>query len=64
MHSTLTRLEEKGFLTSYLGEPTRERGGRSKRYFQITASGITALNHVKELRDELWSGAKINLSLK
>lgn len=64
MHSTLTRLEEKGFITSYLGEPTKERGGRRKRHFELTASGITALQEMKSLRDELWSGAKINLSIK
>jgi len=63
MHSTLTRLEEKGFITSYLGEPTNERGGRRKRYFELTANAIAALNEMKSLRDELWSNAKINLSL-
>jgi PadR family transcriptional regulator PadR len=62
MHSTLTRLEEKGFLTSYMGEPTKERGGRRKRFFQLTASGITALSDMKSLRDELWSGANFKLS--
>jgi PadR family transcriptional regulator PadR len=64
MHSTLTRLEEKGYITSYLGEPTNERGGRRKRYFELTSNAITALNDMKSLRDELWSGSKINLSLK
>jgi PadR family transcriptional regulator PadR len=43
LHSTLTRLEEKGYLTSALGEPTNERGGRRKRYFELTASGISGL---------------------
>lgn len=64
MHSTLTRLEEKGYITSYQGEPTNERGGRRKRYFELTNSGIAALNEMKSLRDELWSTAKINLSLR
>ncbi len=62
MHSTLTRLEEKGFITSYLGEPTNERGGRRKRYFELTSSAISALNDMKSLRDELWANTKINLS--
>lgn len=64
LHSTLTRLEEKGFIRSFLGEPTNERGGRRKRHFELTHSGIGALNDIKALRDELWSNAKINLSLK
>lgn len=62
MHSTLTRLEEKGFITSYLGEPTNERGGRRKRYFELTSNAITALNDMKSLRDELWANTKINLA--
>lgn len=64
MHSTLTRLEEKGFITSYLGEPTKERGGRRKRYFELTSAAITALNDMKSLRDELWKNTKISLSLR
>ncbi|MFY0688302.1 MAG: helix-turn-helix transcriptional regulator [Cyclobacteriaceae bacterium] len=63
MHSTLTRLEEKGFITSYLGEPTNERGGRRKRLFELTSNAITALNDMKSLRDELWANTKVNLSL-
>lgn len=64
LHSTLTRLEEKGYITSYLGEPTSERGGRRKRYFELTDSAVAELNNMKSLRDELWAGAKVNLSLK
>lgn len=62
LHSTLTRLEEKGFLTSYLGEPTAKRGGRRKRYFEITQSAKEALSSMKSLRDELWANSKIQLS--
>ena len=64
LHSTLTRLEEKGFITSYLGEPSATRGGRRKRYFELTNEAITALNNMKNLRDDLWSTAKVNLSLR
>jgi PadR family transcriptional regulator PadR len=62
MHSTLTRLEEKGFITSYHGEPTNERGGRRKRFFELTSNAITVLNDMKSLRDELWANTKINLA--
>lgn len=64
LHSTLARLEDKEFLTSRLGEPTATRGGRRKRYFELTATAISALNQMKSLRDELWSNSKINLQLK
>ena len=64
LHSTLTRLEEKGFITSYLGEPSAKRGGRRKRYFELTQQAVVALNDMKSLRDELWATSKVNLSLK
>lgn len=64
MHSTLTRLEEKEFITSYQGEPTKERGGRRKRYFELTNAAVTALGEMKSLRDDLWANADLKLSAK
>ncbi len=55
VHSVLTRLEEKGFLTSRMSEPTQERGGRRKRIFLLTASGKRALEEVNELRTSLFN---------
>jgi DNA-binding PadR family transcriptional regulator len=43
VHVTLDRLTEKGFLTSEMGEPTPERGGRRKRYYTVTGKGEKAL---------------------
>jgi PadR family transcriptional regulator PadR len=43
VYTTLSRLEEKGFVKSKVGEATPERGGRAKKYFQITAPGNRAL---------------------
>ena len=63
LHSTITRLEEKGYLRSWLGKPTQERGGRSKRHFEITPQGKAALHEIKSLRDELWKMSKATLSL-
>ncbi len=40
---TLQRLEDKGLLSSRLGDPTPERGGRAKRYYRLTAVGERAL---------------------
>jgi len=39
LYTTLDRLEVKGFVKTWMGEPTRERGGRSKRLVQLTAAG-------------------------
>ena len=63
LHSTITRLEEKGYLKSWMGEPTQERGGRRKRYYEVTHEGKVALHHMKELRDDLWKVSKAQLSL-
>ncbi len=63
LHSTITRLEEKGFLKSWMGEPTQERGGRRKRYFELTQTGKVALNEIKSLRDELWKLSKASLNV-
>lgn len=63
LHSTISRLEEKGFLKSWLGDPTQERGGRRKRFFEVTHDGKVALHDVKSLRDELWRASQINLNI-
>src|SRR6187401_2288435 len=59
LHSTITRLEEKGLIKSWLGDPTQERGGRRKRYFQLTNLGKVSLREMKALRDELWDLSKV-----
>jgi DNA-binding PadR family transcriptional regulator len=43
VYITLDRLEEKGLLSSTLGEGTTARGMRPRRYFQLTATGVTTL---------------------
>ncbi|MGE0589701.1 MAG: PadR family transcriptional regulator [Cyclobacteriaceae bacterium] len=63
LHSTITRLEEKGLIRSWLGQPTEERGGRRKRYFEVTQTGKVGLHQMKKLRDDLWSVSGINLEL-
>ncbi|MFD2933668.1 PadR family transcriptional regulator [Spirosoma flavum] len=54
VHTTLQRLEEKGFLSSKMGGATAERGGRRKRFFIVTAAGRKALLEVKQVREQLW----------
>ena len=55
VHSALHRLEEKGMITSKMGDPTPERGGRRKRIFTITAYGGQTLTEMKSLRAHLWN---------
>lgn len=54
VHNALYRLEEKGFVSSFLGGATSERGGRRKRLFRITAAGHEAISEAKRLRNKLW----------
>ena len=43
VYTTLDRLEHKGLVRSWMGEPTAERGGRRRKYFAIEAAGAHAL---------------------
>lgn len=63
LHSTITRLEEKGFIASRLGGATKERGGRKKRFFSLTTEGKMGLVKIKHLRDELWESPNAKLTL-
>ena len=63
LHSALNRLEKKGFINSHIGGATKVRGGRRKRFYQITAYGRKALDLSYELRSALYhSLPKLNLS--
>jgi len=55
VHAVLNRLERKGFIASKLGESTSERGGKRKRFYQLTTSGKSALMMAKEQREKLWA---------
>jgi len=54
VHVTLYRLEEKGYVKSRVGGATKLRGGRRKRIFSITTSGVSILKSMKEDRTHLW----------
>ena len=54
IHAVLQRLEEKGFITGTFGEITPERGGKRKKYFEITQSGARLLAYNMEMKNQLW----------
>lgn len=54
VHVTLYRLEDKGFVKSHMGGATQERGGRRKRYFELTSAGLSVLQNLQEQRMKLW----------
>ncbi len=55
IHSSLYRLEDKGFLESEVGGATNKRGGKSKRLFKVTAYGYRSLKEAKDTRQSFWS---------
>src|SRR5687768_17035279 len=55
VHAALQRLEDKGLVSSQMGEATSERGGRRKRIFTVTAAGSRVLHKVRDVRNSLWS---------
>ncbi len=56
VYAALERLEKKGFVASRMGEPTPERGGRAKRYFRVTASGLREVRDTHRALLKLWDG--------
>jgi DNA-binding PadR family transcriptional regulator len=56
VYAALERLEDKGFVTSELGEPTPERGGRAKRYFHVSARGLKEVRETQRSLVKLWHG--------
>lgn len=55
VHAALNRLEKKDLVRSDLGEATKIRGGKRKRYFTITATGVKTLAEAKQQREALWN---------
>jgi DNA-binding PadR family transcriptional regulator len=53
VYSSLERLERKGFVSSRVGDPTPERGGRAKRYYSITGAGARALQESERVLTSL-----------
>jgi DNA-binding PadR family transcriptional regulator len=63
VYATLDRLEDKGLVSSWLSEPTAERGGRSKRHFRLESAGEQALREsaltakrICDAVEQVWGG--------
>lgn len=55
VYAALERLEERGLVTSTLGDPTPERGGRARRHFTITGQGIREVQEARQALTKLWN---------
>jgi PadR family transcriptional regulator len=54
VYAALERLEEKALVSSSVGDPTPERGGRGKQYFQVTSKGLKAAREARRTLSKLW----------
>lgn len=54
VHAVLNRLEEKGLAKSRMGEASNTRGGKRKRFYEVSHAGKVALTRSKEVRENIW----------
>jgi DNA-binding PadR family transcriptional regulator len=55
VYAALDRLERNGWVSSKIGEPTAERGGRAKRFFSVTPQGLRAVKDTRRALVALWN---------
>ena len=56
IYITLTRLQDKGLVSSWMGSPTDVRGGKARRFFKAEPAGLTALNNTRAQLISMWDG--------
>lgn len=56
VYVTLRRLEKKGLLETWMGEPTEERGGKARRMVRVREEGRRQLIESRRAMDAMWDG--------
>jgi PadR family transcriptional regulator PadR len=59
IYASLDRLEERGYLEAHWGEATSVKGGKAKKYYEVTEAGMAALAESKRIHDAVWEGLEI-----
>ena len=59
LYTTLDRLEEKGLVNSRMGDPSPQRGGRAKRFFEVTPAGMQAVTRAQQSYKNLLNGLEL-----
>jgi DNA-binding PadR family transcriptional regulator len=54
VYVTLRRLEKRGLVTSWMGDPTGERGGKARRCVRMEPSGLELLRASRRAMDRMW----------
>ena len=60
IYTALDRLESKGLVRSRLGDPEARRGGRARRYFEVSAAGRKTLRESQRTLSSLWEGVVLD----
>jgi PadR family transcriptional regulator len=54
VYAALERLAAKGLVSSRLGDPTPERGGKARRYFRVTKAGMKQMQETRRVLQRMW----------
>ena len=55
IYAALSRLEDKGFLRSEMSEAVAQRGGKAKRVYTVTATGLRTARELHRVRERIWN---------
>ncbi len=58
VYAVLERLEDRGWVSSRVGESTAQRGGRAKRHFRVTTTGVRRVREAKGVLVKMWMGIR------
>lgn len=58
IHVTMVRLEDQGMVRSHRTEPDPEKGGKGKRFFELTPEGWEALRASRQALARMWEGVE------
>jgi len=64
VYTTLERLESKGLLTSWVGDPTPQRGGRRRKFYALRPAGVAALRQAYHALTAMADGLQSRLEMK
>ena len=62
LYTTLDRLEQKGLVRSHMGDASRTRGGRPRRYYRVSTTGVRAMKEARATLLALWHGLDSQLA--
>jgi PadR family transcriptional regulator PadR len=60
VYAALDRMESRGLVTSWLSEPTRQRGGRARKHFELLPAGARAAHQARQRMDRMWDGLSLD----